>query len=375
MSVVLAAVLAAVLAVTPAGSLPPAPRTSSSPKEAVIAVVAPAMADPAVTEALSRFRGEAAAVGFTVVVVAGSPTTTVPLAGQMESAARAASAVATVAFVSGADPRAIDVWFTDRHTGKTALGHLAVETAVGERASVVLAVKVVDFLRARMADALGAGSIPATAAGQVGPPTPTTVTSGARADGTGAATATPLPAAAPEQPVPTPPPARISVSLGVGVLRSLQGLGTQVMPVLRGAYALAGWSSVRVSLGALGTSSTVEAMGGAATVREDFGAVEWVITPGRGHLRPRLAVGAGVHHFTGRGTAAAPYVARDGDRFTLATAVAVGGCALLGPHLALAAEAGVFLLFPEPQVGIAGLDAGGAGRPGLSLIAAMEARF
>ena len=59
----------------------------------VIAVVAPSDADPAVTEALSRFRGEAASVGFEVTVVVTAFPATMPNA-QLESAARAVSAVA-----------------------------------------------------------------------------------------------------------------------------------------------------------------------------------------------------------------------------------------------------------------------------------------
>jgi hypothetical protein len=324
----------------------------------VIAVVVPLGADPAVIEALNRFRGEAASVGFEVTLVAGSVTAT-PI-DQMESAAHAASAVATVAFVNGGDPHAFDVWFTDRLTGKTVSGHVSVDNEAGDRASVVLAVKAVDFLRARMFDFLAAR--------------PASLTDGPVESSSGLSSVV---AVAPE-----PPPSegrlgarRIGLSLGILALRSLQGLGTMVVPVLRGAYDLTSWSSLRIILGGLGTRSRVEVMGGSAAVAEDVGMAEWVVMPGSARVRPTFSVGAGVHFVHAEGTAVAPYVARAKTRVVFAGSLSAGLCVILSRRLALAVEAGSFLLFPEPQVLIAGLEAGRTGRPGLSAAVTMEARF
>ena len=54
----------------------------------------------------------------------------------------------------GASIAAIDVWFLDRTTGRTSVGHLSVDEDAGDKADLVLAVRVVDFIRARMFDSL-----------------------------------------------------------------------------------------------------------------------------------------------------------------------------------------------------------------------------
>jgi hypothetical protein len=306
-------------------------------------------------------------VGFEVTVVTGSTGAT-PLA-QMESAAHAGSAVATVAFVSGGDPRALDVWFTDRSTGKTVEGHVSVENESGDRAPVVLAVKAVDFLRARMFDFLAAR--PRTNAA----PTPASGTDSGASSGLDVAARELAPAAAP-QASRAPRTSGLTLSLGVAGLRSLQGLGTMVLPMLRAGYhGLGGWSSVRLSLGGFGTRSRVDATGGGATVAEDLAMAEWVIAPRRGRLRPTLCLGVGVHDVRATGEAAAPYTTRTTGRFLLAASLSAGVGVALGERLSLVAEAGAFVLAPEPQVRIAGLDAGRTGRPGLSLAVTVEARL
>ncbi len=339
-----------------------APSHAAPGPAAVIAVVAPPGTDPAVTEALSRFRGEAASVGFEVTVVPGSATAT-PTA-QMESAARAASAVATVAFVSGGDPRALDVWFTDRSTGKTVLGHVSAENEAGDRSSAVLAVKAVDFLRARMFDFLVARPASLTDA----PAAPESPLARAAAN---------VQAAVPSRRLSSEPfeVGRFGVSIGIGGLRSLQGLGTTILPLLRGAYDLSSWSALRITLGGFGTRSRVAVMGGDATVTEEVATAEWVLSSGKARVRPTFSVGAGVHDVRALGSAISPYAARAASRVSFAAALSAGVSVILSRRLAIEAEAGTFLLFPEPEVLIAGLDGGRTGRPGFSATMAMKARF
>jgi hypothetical protein len=331
-----------------AAAAPPLP---SSP--AVIAVVTPSMTNPAVTEALNRFRGEAASVGFKVIVVPGSDAAT-PVA-QMDLVAHTTSAAATIAFVNGGDPHALDVWFTDRLTGQTLVGHVSVQNESGDRASVVLAVTAVDFLRARMFDFLVARpkSLADDAPLLVSP------------------LVSPVAGGSP----PSRRSSRFGFSIGIDALQSLQGLGTMVLPMLRGAYDISAWSSLRLSIGGLGTRSHVKVMGGGAIVSEELAMAEWAVLPGRARVRPVLAVGGGVHDVRAQGTAVAPYTTRTGSQVSLAVAFSAGLRATLNRRLALNAEAGSFLLFPEPQVSIAGLEGGRTGRPGLFATVTLEARF
>jgi hypothetical protein len=312
------------------------------------------MTDPAVTEALNRFRGEAESVGFKVIVVPGSDAAT-PVA-QMDLVAHTTSAAATIAFVNGGDPHALDVWFTDRLTGQTLVGHVSVQNESGDRASVVLAVKAVDFLRARMFDFLVAR--------------PKSL-----ADDAPLLVSTPVSPVAGVSSPPSRRSSRISFSIGIDALQSLQGLGTMVLPLLRGAYDIAAWSSLRLTIGGLGTRSHVNVMGGGAIVSEELAMAEWAVMPGKARVRPLLSVGVGVHDVRAQGTAVAPYTARTGSQVSLAVAFSAGLRAALNRRLALSAEAGSFLLFPEPQVSIAGLEGGRTGRPGLFATVTLEARF
>lgn len=359
----LAPKLWAVLVLAAAPSSPPV--RAQAP---VIVVVAPSPTDPAVTEALSRFKGEAASVGFEVTVVT-APANGTPSA-QMESAAHAASAVASVAFINGLGPRALDVWFTDRLTGKTALGHVAVANEAGDRLAAVLAVKAVDFLRARMLDFLAArpgppaappADRPAAAASPL-PPSPVRVASPSAGS---------VPAGTRDSFVAR----RSGLSIGVVALRSLQGLGTTFAPVLRGAHDLTTWSSLRITVGGLGTSHRAVTVGGGATFTEDLAMGEWVVMPGSARVRPMFSLGVGVHHVHAAGAAVAPNIASDKGRVVFAGSLSAGLCVILTRRLALGVEAGSFLLFPEPQVVIAGLDGGRTGRPGLSAAVTTEVRF
>ncbi|HVZ89711.1 MAG TPA: hypothetical protein VHG72_22315 [Polyangia bacterium] len=320
----------------------------------MIAVVTAPMTDPAMTEALNRFKGEAASVGFRVIVVPGSAAAT-PVA-QMDLIAHTTSADATIAFVNGSDPRALDVWFTDRRTGQTLVGHVSVQNESGDRASMVLAVKAVDFLRARMFDFLLAR--PKSLSDETTHP------------------ASPL--VSPVAGVSSPPQGRrfgFGFSIGIDALQSLQGLGTMVLPLLRASYDIAAWSSFRLTIAGLGTRSDLNVMGGGAAVSEELAMAEWAVMPRRSRVRPFLSIGAGVHDIRAQGTAVAPYTARAASQVSMAGALSGGLRSPLNRHLAMSAEAGAFLLFPEPQVSIAGLAGGRTGRPALFATVAVEARF
>jgi hypothetical protein len=273
----------------------------------------------------------------------------------MDLVAHTTSAVATIALVNGGDPGALDVWFTDRMTGQTLVGHVSVQNESGDRASVVLAVKAVDFLRARMFDFLVAR--PTSLADETSRPASTLVS--------------------PVLDVASPPARRSSrfgFSIGIDALQSFQGLGTMVLPMLRGTYDSAAWSSFRLTIAGLGTRSNVNVMGGGAIVSEEL-AMAWAVMPGRARGRPLLFIGAGVHEIRAQGTAVAPYTARAASQVSLAVGLSAGLRGILNRHLALSAEAGSFLLFPEPQVSIAGLEGGRTGRPGLFATVTLEARF
>jgi len=236
-----------------------------------------------------------------------------------------------------------------------------------------------DFLVARPAALADEQEAPASLAKATEPATPTTTAStpaSPTAATTGTATISPL-----ADPV---PPATVgdlldahgwALSLGVVAFKSLQGLGATAAPVLRAAYDLTPWCSLRIVVGGFGTAARADRPNGSATFTESLAVGEWVVTPTRTRVHPIFAIGAGIHDVRAKGTATAPYTARTATLVSAAVSLSVGAGMTLTPRLALEAEAGPFLLFPEPQVRIAGLDGGQTGRPGLSGIVTMKARF
>jgi hypothetical protein len=352
----LTAVLAT-LAIAPEAGPPP-----------VIAVVSRSESDPVMVAALNRFRGEAAAVGFSVALV--RVPIGLPPASEMEIASRGAPSVATVAFVHGDDPRGLDVWFMDRQDGRTIVDHVSVESDADDRALVV-AVKAVDVLRARLYGLLARS-------GRTPPPW------------------VPVPAPAPVAVAPTvtapaaePPSAApaerwdsslaFGVSLGVGALRSVQGLGTSLVLLVRGAYDLTSSSAMRITFGGLGTRPKVDSpMAGYARVRESLLMLEWALSPwarsGR-RVRPLLVVDAGAHYFAAEGFAMDPFQPRDVSGLVGAAGMALGARAFLSRRLALCIEAGAMLLFPHVQVRIPGANPRGTGQPTLFANLTLETRL
>lgn len=142
------------VALVQAASTAPAPGPASAASTSIVVLV-PAAATSSLRDALNRLRGEADSVGFSIQLRESSPAADPP--GQLQQVATALSPAAVVALVEppkGAALAAIDVWCLDGSSGKQSVGHLVVENEAGDRAELVLAVRVVDFIRARMFDSL-----------------------------------------------------------------------------------------------------------------------------------------------------------------------------------------------------------------------------
>jgi hypothetical protein len=335
-----------------AGQASAAPPAVERPAPPVIAVISPPEMDTAMAEALNRFRGEAAAVGFTVVVVTGSGGATP--ATQMESASRAVAAVASVAFVSTEDPIGLDVWFTDRVNGGTIVDHVSVDSEQQDRA-LVLAVKAVDVLRARMFDLLAIARKPDAPRAHERPgqsPAPPSAEAAVSEDLRGG-----------------------GVGVGVGTLQSTQGLERSFLPLLRGELGVANRWMLRLTLGGFGTEPVVSAPGARASVSQSFGMFECAFVPGRRRLRPTFTLGGGAYYVSADGTATAPYTAHTAGRLFAAVEALVGLRAIVSRRLSATLEAGPTFLFPQPQVSLAGMDPQRTGRPTVFAALMIEARL
>lgn len=258
---------------------------SAAPEAHALVVVAlPKNAHRAIVEALHRLRGEATAVGFEVRFVEAG---TAPVPERLDSLGADLHPAAVVALAPAADSdeggHSLDAWFLDRERGTTSVARLSgerLDDADADRADVVLAVRVVDFIRARMFDALvGRQSDPA--------------------DGTEPARSMP-------RRVETPHDRRAYVALGADLLGCGPRFSLAWMPQVELGYEWIRWS--RLGITAFGLGTRAEAADRDGTVSLGLRGVALNVTwlgPAWRRLRPAIETGVGEYWVEVRGRPAA----------------------------------------------------------------------
>jgi hypothetical protein len=294
-----------------------AERSDISPT-AVVVVALPANANRAILEALNRLRGEATSVGFEVRLI--DATTEAMTLAQLDALSRGLRPAAVVAFAgpegSAAKAHSLDVWFLDRASGKTSVAHLTAEEYADavDRGEVVLAVRAVDFIRARMFDTL--------AGRQAEPVRPEARQDIARVR-------------------------RGYVGAGMNVLGGTSGFSPTVAPQIEAGYRWTDWG--RIGVNAFGFGGQAENSGASARIKLDprfVGANLTLLGGAWRRLQPMLEVGAGQFWVRVRSQVQSLNVGQEQD-FTmssLAANAAVGVAVNLLPYLALEARGGTLWL-------------------------------
>lgn len=330
-------------------ALPP-----SGADPAVVLVALPATADSAILEALNRLRGEAMSVGFEVRLVdAGTEPAQLDEPGSALGRLRPAAVVTVVRPDAGEQGTgALDVTFLDRFTGKISVAHFtAGEVAdAQERADVVIAVRAVDFIRARMFDTL---------AGRRAPPPP------------------PPPVPPPSPPPPPPRVRRYSVAAGLALLDTPSGFAPAVAPRLAIGYWLAEWLRLGIAAEGLGSQPGRQSDAGRVRLDQRFIGVDATFMSRSWHrCRLLFDAGGGEYWVTARGDPTPPYVGRT---ITLSSpgAMASAGLALgVLPYLSLEVRGGTLWLQNRPRIlAPEQVYLGSIGRPLWSGSASLAGRF
>ena len=326
--------------------------TSADPGTAVIAVAIPEGQNSVMQEALNRLRGEALSVGFEVRFVhTNSPN---PPAAQLEALAPGPRTAAVVVFAdqpkaedAEIGPPQLDVWFLDRSSGKTSVAHLQVSDEDMDRADVVIAVRAVDFIRARMFDTLAYRLATAPK------PTP------------------------PAEPIPAIRD-RTFLAAGLAVLATSSGFAPSLLPYIEAGYQLRSWVRVTASAFGLGTRPEQHAQEG--SVRIDQRYIGLGLTFTRWQWRrflPHAELGAGAYWVVAEGRVN-PDFQGQGHRIT---AWSVGGRACVGitaslsRHFFLDVTAGTLWLMPEPRLYSSETFVASTGLPSWTGTALVGARF
>ncbi len=289
--------------------------------EPLLVVAVPPRATEAMLEALSRLRGEAASVGFEVRIVDANTEALSLLSLEGRSPSLQPAAVVTLTgMAEGGDPHSLDVSFLDRGTGKISVAHLlADDPSAADRSDVVMAVRAVDFIRARMLDTLTSKQ----------------------------------PDVAPSKPPTLPPGRRVYLAAGLGVLGNGSGFSPAWTPQLEAGYQKGTWLRVGVFALGLGTRPALDDSKARASVRIEqtfVGLSATVLGHAWHNLQPALDLGGGEYWVTVTGSAEQPGIARTTTLLSLGALASAGVVLKILPFLAIEANAGTLWLRSRPEI-------------------------
>jgi hypothetical protein len=286
------------------------------------------------TEAFVRMRGELTAAGFDVQV----RNTGDEARASLERTANQAGADAAIA-VRGDEPlESVEVWVVDRVTSKSVMRGLVVQGPAEHRAEL-LAVRALELLRASFLEA----SIPDPEV----PPAPPVAVSRFKAE------------------APAVRPVGWAVEAGAGLLN---GMGTSVLPLVRGQRRLADMILLRVTAAGAGTRARAEGLVGSALIAQQFALLEgvWPLLARR-RVHPMVSLGAGALHVSAQGRATWPYQASDVDRWSWLIDAGLGVRLALAGRYEAALELHGQLAQPYPVLRLGGQEVARGGRPNLVL--------
>lgn len=322
------------------------PAASGEPARVVL--VQPGPADPSVSEALIRIRGELVADGFDVELLdaqsASAPRPTMDDAGQQ------AGSAALIGLFLAPDGQAAELWVVDPRTNKTLVRRIDTRGEAREHIAEVLAVRAVELLRASLLELLMSSRRSAAPAAAPPPSNASRQVSGQA-----------------ERSLDQPSRRSMwGVELGGGLLASPGGIGPALLPVARLRFAPPGPIEGRLSLAGLGTAPRVAGPQGSATVEQRFGLVELAALPWPElRLRPRFSVGLGALHVAVDGEASWPYRGAHSAQWAFAADAGAGVEFGIVQRIDVVVEAHALVAHPYPVVRFVETEAAHGARPAL----------
>jgi hypothetical protein len=259
-------------------------------ERARVALALPSDPDEVQAEVATRVRAELETAQFDVVVVPLDPGGD-PRQG-VEVAALEPKPIATLAIIRLQNRPAVDVWVSDRVTGKTLVKRLDVGRRPDAQLSSSLAIHAVELLRASLLEVR---------------------TEAARREGPRAEEPSPIPAevtAWVDRAI-VPEPARPiferpAIAIGAATILSSTSIGPAFAPAVRASLGSPGGVAGRLSIVGPGFGGQLRGPSGTASVRQELALAEIVYAPSHRTFVPFASVGLGAYHLYMRGDSADP---------------------------------------------------------------------
>ncbi len=309
-----------------------------------VAIVRPPASSPALTETVTRLRGELLAVGLSVQVVRRSATTD-------DSASRVwfrdltagAEFVALIEVVGDAPPFAVDVWVLTKTPTPARVSRVDVDPST-ENPSEELAIRAIEVLRSAFIEDDLAASERRRKPNDEPPPT-------VRNDDP-----------------PKHESAAWGLAGGVAALTGVDGVGPAIMPVARLDFALPPSLAFEVAFAGFGSRPVVASTTDSARITQKYGVIgaRYRFLPGES-LRPFLGLAGGVLNTAVEGQAEPPRVERSEDQWSFLLQASTGVDLQLFERYYSSLTGHVHMAEPSVAVHILDTIVATSGRPNLAL--------
>ena len=331
----------------------PCPSAHAATEAPRVLLVYPAEAEPSVSTALVRVRGELTADGFDVLLVRAQPATSSAAA---MTGAQHDSGSATVGLFLNADGTSAELWVVDKLTNKTVVRHLSTASEPTSQLSEVLAMRAVELLRASLLEFLVAkrhaeakdSSMSRANQAPVAPEVVKKVSEWAA------------------RPMASEPDVPWTAEMGLGVLGNPGPIDAALVFVGRLRFPTARLVQPRITFSGLGTRPRFTESSGNASIQQWYALGEVMLLPWSDRrLRPVFSLGAGLHNVTVTGEASWPYQAGHDNVWTFCVDAGAGVALKLSSQLALVSEAHATLSIPHPTLRFVGANVANLGYPAI----------
>ena len=257
---------------------------------------------------------------------------------------------------------AVDVWVSDRVTGKTLVKRLDVGKRPDGQTSSSLAIHAVELLRASLLEVRAQEARPEGPRAEEPSPIPAEVTAWVdRA-------IVPEPA----RPIFEQP----AIAIGAATIFSSTSIGVAFAPAVRASIGSPGGVAGRLSIVGPGFGGQLRSASGTAFVRQELALAEFVYAPSHRTIVPFGSAGLGGYHLYMRGDSTDPtYGGVTNHVWSVMADVGAGVAARLGSSSAIFLDVHGFVTQPSARLMIGHTSLGTVGRPSMLASIGLNSSF